>query len=82
MDRKEEIQAMATAIIDSNHGQAYFNFEQASRIIDCGRHTLARKLHEAGITVKRVGPSKRISAYVLATFMRDGQIAPIDNISR
>ncbi len=82
MSAKSEITAMAQAIIEAHAGQAYYNFEQASKIIGCGRNTLAHHLHSAGILVKKVGPSKRVSAYDLASCMYSGRIAPIDNISR
>lgn len=82
MPNKAEIQAMTNAIIAAHKGQAYFNFEQASKIVGCGRHTLANKLHRSGVTIQKLGPSKRISAYDLAAAMCEGRIAPIDNTSR
>ncbi len=82
MSAKSEITTMAHAIIKTHDGQAYYNFEQASKIIGCGRNTIAHCLHRAGVLVKKVGPSKRISAYDLAEFMYYDRIAPIDNTSR
>lgn len=82
MSKKEEIQAITTAIVTAHKGQAYFNFGETGKIIGCGRHTVASVLHEAGITIKKVGPSKRVSAYSIAAAMADGRIAPIDNTSR
>ena len=74
-----EIKIMSEAIINAHGGQAYFNFGEASKIIGCGRHTAAYHLHNAGVLVKNVGPSKRVSAYSLAEAMYYGRIAPIDN---
>lgn len=82
MSRKEEIQAMTAAIIEAYKGQAYFNFEEASRIVGCGRHSMAYKLNQAGVLVQKIGPSKRVSAYDLASAMVDGRISPIDNTSK
>lgn len=81
MSRKEEIQAMTTAIVTAHKGQAYFNYEQASKIVGCGRHTMAYKLNQAGVLIQKLGPSKRVSAYDLATAMVDGRISPVDNTS-
>lgn len=78
MSQKDEIQTMTTAIITAHKGQGYFNFEEASKIVGCGRHTLAHKLHNAGVTIQKLGPSKRVSAYDLALAMHEGRIAPID----
>lgn len=50
---KSEAALMAQAIIEAHDGQAYFNFEEASKIIGCGRNTVAHRLHNAGITIKR-----------------------------
>lgn len=80
--RKEEIIVMTDAIIKAHDGQSYFNFGQASKIIGCGRHTLAHHLNSLGLTVKLVGPSKRISACDIATLMCTDRISPVDNISR
>jgi len=78
MGRKDEIKAMAEMLIKNNEGQAYFNLGDCSRIIGCGVNTVAREFHNAGILVKRVGPSKRVSAYDLAAYMSLGRVAPID----
>ena len=75
---KQEIKANAESIIKAHDGQAYFNFRQASRIIGCGINTMPSLLHNSGVIVKRVGPSKRISAYDIAELMCTGRIAAID----
>ena len=54
MSAKSEIATMAQAIIEAHDGQAYYNFEQASKIIGCGRNTLAHHLHIAGILIKKL----------------------------
>lgn len=82
MSRQDEIKAMAEVIIRTHDGQAYFNFGEVSKIIGCGANTVAYILHQSGVLVKRVGPSKRVSAYGLAEFMHSKRIAPIDNTSR
>ena len=78
MARKTERQCMAESIIDTNGGQAYFNFGEIARIIGCGIHTVPQMLYDAGITVKKVGPSKRVSAIDLAELMADGRINSVD----
>ena len=78
MSRKEEIRAMAELLVKTHDGQAWFNFGQVSQIIGCGVNTLPCLLHNAGILVKKVGPSKRISAYDLAAFMSLDRVAPVD----
>jgi len=75
---KTEIKEQAELIVKAHGGQAYFNFAQASKIIGCGINTMPHEFHKAGITVKRVGPSKRVSAYDIAELMCTGRVAPID----
>lgn len=75
---RHEVKAMADSIIKAHDGQAYFNFGQTSKIIGCGINTLPHLLHNSGIIVKRVGPSKRISAYDIAELMCIGRVAAID----
>lgn len=79
---KNDIERMAELIIKTHDGQAYFNFGEVCKIIGCGPNTVPLLLHNSGITVKRVGPSKKISAYEVAELMRLNQIAPIDNTSK
>jgi len=76
--RKTERQAMAESIIESYNGQAYFNFGEISKIIGCGIHTVPRILYDAGIAVKQIGPSKRVSAIDLAEMMSGGRVSAID----
>lgn len=73
---RSEAAIMAKAIIESNDGQAYFNINEASKIIGCGRNKLVSKLTDAGVLVKRIGSSKRISAYDLATYMCTDRVIP------
>ena len=82
MSNKAEIQSMTNALIESHDGQAYFNFGEVSKIIGCGINTVPVILRNAGITVKKIGPSKRVSAYDLALFMASSRISPVDNTSR
>ena len=79
---QKEIKAMAEAIIITHDGQAYYNIGEVSKIVGCGINTTAAMLHESGIIVKRVGPSKRISAYDIAALMSQGRVAAIDNKRR
>jgi hypothetical protein len=76
VSRRGEVKEMAQAIIEHNDGQAYFNIQEASKIVGCGRNTLIAGLTDAGISVKRVGPSKRVSAYDLAIYMCIDRVAP------
>jgi len=78
----KEIKAMAESIIATHDGQAYYNFGEVSKIVGCGINTIPALLHESGIIVKHVGPSKRISAYDIAALMCQGRKAAIDNMRR
>jgi hypothetical protein len=69
MPKKSEAHIMAEAIISQHDGQAYYNFSEVGKIIGCGRNTVALVLDKAGILVKKVGPSKRVSAYDIASLM-------------
>lgn len=82
MSRVSEAQIMAEAIINAHGGKAFFNFGETSKIIGCGINTIPSLLYESGILVKKVGPSKRISALDIAMLMTQERIAPIDNTSR
>ena len=73
-----EIKIMAESIIKTHDGQAYYNFGQVSKIIGCGINTVAHLLHNSGVVVKRVGPSKRVSAYDIAYVMHRTRVAAID----
>jgi hypothetical protein len=75
---RSEVKTIAESIMKMNDGRAYFNFGQASKIIGCGINTVPSLLHNSGIIVKRVGPSKRISAYDIAEVMCTGRVAAID----
>ena len=77
-----ETRIMAESIMKTHDGKAYFNFSDVSKIIGCSINTIPALLHESGIIVKRVGPSKRISAYNIAEIMCSKRIAPIDNKNR
>ena len=76
---RAEVKAQAETIIKAYGGQAYFNFGQVSKIIGCGPNTLPHLLHNSGVVVKRVGPSKRISAFDIAELMCAGRVAPIED---
>lgn len=78
----KEIKAIGDGIIRAHNGQAFFNMTEAHKIIGCGENTITALVHSHGITVKPVGPSKRISAYDIAEIMCSNRIAPTDNLSR
>jgi hypothetical protein len=82
MPIKTEIQIMTEAIIKQHNGQAYFNIEEGAKIIDCGRNTFARMLSDSGVTVKKVGTSKRVSAHDIAMLMGRGRVASYENGAR
>jgi beta-N-acetylglucosaminidase len=75
---RNEVKMIADSIIQAHDGQAYYNFGEVSKIIGCGINTVSHMLHNSGIIVKRVGPSKRISAYDIADLMCTGRVAVID----
>lgn len=75
MPSKPEAQIMAEAIIRQHDGQAYFNFGEASKIMGCSYSRLPERLTRAGIAVKRMGNSKRISAYDIACLMSSDRTA-------
>ena len=72
----KEARIMAKAIMEAHDGQAYFNIQQAAKIVGCGRNTMITMLTDAGILVKRVGPSKRVSALDLASVMTQQRVIP------
>lgn len=79
MPRIPDVQILADTIIRTHDGKAYYNFTEVKEIIGCGINNVPRVLHDAGILVKKVGPSKLVSAYDIATAMHSDRIAPIDN---
>jgi len=78
MSKNQEINHMANNIIQVHDGKFFFNFREASKIIGCGRNTFANLLHNQGILVRKVGPSKLVSAYDIASVMCSDRVAPID----
>jgi beta-N-acetylglucosaminidase len=78
MSRNAEIKVMAELIMRIHDGKAYYNFGDVSRIIGCGINTVAHLLHNQGILVRKVGPSKRVSAYDIAEIMYSKRVPPID----
>ena len=77
-----EIKALGDAIVRTHSGQVLFNIAQTSKIIGQGRNAVAGLMHNAGITVKKVGKDKQVTAYQIAEYMCSDRIAPIDNTSR
>ncbi|NTW04560.1 MAG: helix-turn-helix domain-containing protein [Peptococcaceae bacterium] len=73
------VKELGDAIVRMHDGQMFFNFTEVAAIIGCGVNTVSALLHSHGITVKKVGPSKRVSAYDLAEVMIKDRISPIDN---
>jgi len=78
----KEIKNLAESIMATHGGQASFNFKEVSKILGCGVNTVPLLLNDSGILVKRIGSSKRISAYDVATLILIDRIAPVDNTSR
>ena len=78
MPYKPERQIMSESLIEMNNGQAYFNFTEIAKIVGCGVHTVPRLLYNAGISVKKVGPSKRVSAVEIAELMAQKRTSPVD----
>ncbi|MDR1761669.1 MAG: helix-turn-helix domain-containing protein [Bacteroidales bacterium] len=74
-----EQKRIAESIIKENAGQTFFNYGEAAKIIGCGRNTVARRFLLAGILVKKVGPSKRVSAHDIAELMCSGRVSPVGN---
>ncbi len=80
MSNKSEIDLMAQAIIKAHDGQAYFNFEQASKVVGCGRlafyttsatdvpgwqESVTLKFEEAMIAIRTRFQESKDSAYAL-----------------
>jgi hypothetical protein len=78
MAAKPEWQIIAEGIIKQHNGKAYFNLGEARKIIGCGENTTARLFHDAGIVVKKIGRSKRVSAYDIASMMMNERIAAVE----
>lgn len=77
-----EIKALGDAIVRTHDGQVLFNFGEVGKIINRDRACLPADLHAAGITVRKQGPGKYITAYDIAELILSNRIAPIDNTSR
>ena len=75
---QREINTMAKQIIEAHNGQSYFNFTETAKIIGCGKNTVAYVLNNSGVTVKKIGPSKRVSAFDLAEIMAKGRVAAVE----
>jgi hypothetical protein len=78
MPKMKDAQIMAESIMRTHGGKAYFNFGEVSRIIGCGKNTVAAIFHKNGILVSKIGKSKRVSAYDIAEVMCTGRVAPIE----
>ena len=78
----KEIKETAKLIIDAHDGKGFYELGEVADIVGIHRNHISHKLHHAGITIKKVGPKKIISANDIAAFMCEGRIAPIDNTSR
>lgn len=73
-----EIKTMGDNIVRSHSGQVYFNFGEVAKIIGCGINTVPALFSDAGMLVKKVGPSKRVSAYDVAELMYSKRIASFE----
>lgn len=82
MSYKDELEIMTKAIVMAHGGQAWFNYEESTVIVGCGRHTLANKLDSVGAKIQKLGPSKRVSAYTLVLVMMEDSISPLDNTTK
>lgn len=65
-------------LIAQTYGKTYFNFTEIAKILGVGKNTISSELHSAGVTIKRMGNSKIVSAYDLAEFMEKSKVSPID----
>jgi len=64
------------------HGKGLFNLGEAAQILDIGINNIRHYLEKDGITVKKVGQSKKLNAYQIAEFMCTGRTSAIDTTSR
>lgn len=72
-----EVKNIGDGIIRAHEGQTFFNMTEARKIIGCGENTITALIHSHGITVKKVGPSKRISAYEIAEIMCSKKVCTV-----
>ena len=72
-----EVTRIAKLLIETHGGKSFYNLTEAAKIAGCGINTLPVALYEAGYLVKKLGTSKRISAYELAEFMMTDRVLPI-----
>ena len=79
MTRQDSIKIQTRAIMDSNGGQAQFNFKRSAKILGCHPNLMPRLLDDHGILVKRCGNQKMVSAVELANIIYAKLESPIVN---
>ena len=79
---KGEIDRMAEMIVRTHNGQMMYNLGEVCKILGQSRSSISGYLHEAGITVLKVGQEKLLNAVQVAEFMCRDRVAPIDKYAR
>ncbi|MCL1974614.1 MAG: hypothetical protein FWG61_00465 [Firmicutes bacterium] len=79
MATQAEINRHAKLIIETHNGQMFYNLTEARKILGFGASSIARKLHEAGVTIQTKGSDKIVSAYGIAECGLHDRKAAIDN---
>ena len=69
MPSKPEWQLIGESIIKTHDGQQTFCLKEAAKILGCGHQYVAGYLDKSGITVKRQGKKKTVTAYDLGVYL-------------
>lgn len=81
MSYEKEIAHLADALEIALGNKGIYTFGDIAENLGWSREDVPRRLHTAGITCKRVGKCKQVTAYDIAKFYYTDRIAPIDNTS-
>ena len=78
LSQHEAIIINAIAIAAANEGKARYSMAQTAKILQVSKNDVARKLHEAGITVSHSGRTKYTTPADIAAYCAANNISPID----
>lgn len=73
-----DITRLGDAIIRSHNGKVFYNLKEASKILGCGQNLIAGHLHASGLTAKKQGRGKYVTAYDLAEYMLRGRTSLVN----
>lgn len=78
MTRQQEIEIMAKLIAEQ-HKMTLFPMCKVREVLECSNNNVAGILKKAGVTVKKIGNRKLVTAAQLAEAICYGRVSPTDN---